>query len=491
MHKKGKNKISNILKSIGLCCLLMTGSMMQVVAADTTDFGELNTMTQKSSGVFEVNLVYVDAQNESHVVKTGNGFLTGNGEEASYVITGRDTVYVEEELRAQTMQELGLESEAEISFVPRLVVKNDVVMDAEVVVSSEEMGFAVLKLQQPVYGREALCFSPDPGDVQAMDTVYSIGSNNIVAEGQIFKWLEEADISLLWHNAVLNGLERGTPLLDEQGNVIAINTQLLETGYIQAVEITEVISVLDVFGIPYTVAEDVEIAPTIEQPEETQTQTDAVAESQNPVEEQTPAQVTAMEESAALMEQGTLPVMFWIGIGVVVLLLIGIVILICKIAAGDKKNKKKEPEQKEPEITPAPSFAPYQQQMTFSNETTVLGMNSPMDMDATTILSNRMGMEECKGYLIREKDGERIYLSKSLFIIGTDGLRVDYCIKDNKSVSRVHAQIRQIMGDFTLENLKATNGTYINGIKLQDMETAPLHSGDSICLANERFIFYV
>ena len=68
---------------------------------------------------------------------------------------------------------------------------------------------------------------------------------------------------------------------------------------------------------------------------------------------------------------------------------------------------------------------------------------------------------------------------------------MDYCIKDNKSVSRVHAQIRQIMGEFTLENLNATNGTYVNGIKLQDNGASPLHSGDSVSLANERFVFYV
>lgn len=490
MYKDGKNIVSKILTNILLTCLLIAGSAMQAEASDITNISEINTISQKSVSVFEINLVYVDAQSESHIIKSGSGFLTGNGEGVSYVITSRETVHADEELCVQIIQEYGLEAEDEIEFIPRLVVQNDVVMDAEIVVSSEEIGFAVLKLQQPVYGRDALYFSPDSTNSQAMDNVYAIGRDEIVAEGQIFKRLEESEISLIWHNAILTGIGSGTPLLDEQGNVIAINTQLLETGYMQAVDMTEVAAILDVFGVPYTVAEAVEITPIIEQTDMVETQT-IEQETQTIQEGEVEKAEIATEENAETFEQGKLPVIFWIGIGVVILLVVGIIILVCKIVAGDKKNSKNEPVQKDVQKEQTPSFAQFQQQPSSSNETTVLGMNSSMDMEATTLLSNRMGMDECKGYLVREKSGERIYLNKSLFIIGTDGLRVDYCIKDNKSVSRVHAQIRQIMGEFTLENLNATNGTYVNGIKLQDNGASPLHSGDSVSLANERFVFYV
>ena len=494
MRKNGKNKVSKIIISIWMTCLLIAGSVMQVGASDTTDLNSADTMTQKCAGVFTVNLVYVDGQNEAHVVKSGNGFLTGNGEDVSYVITSRDTIAVGEETRTQVIQEFGLEQEAEISLIPRLVIKGDVVMDAEVIVSSEEMGFAVLKLQQPVHGREALCFAPNPENTKAMDTVFSLWSPDGVVEGEIFKWLEEGEISMLWHNAILSGQGTGGPLLDEQGNVVAINTQLLETGYMQAVDVTEVTAVLEIFGVPYTMAEEVEVSPIVEQAQAAQNTNETTEESIDEAQleallSQETEETTVAEEYMIVTEPSTLPIGFWIGIGVVVLMIIGIIILLCKIIAGDRKKEKQLPKQKEQFAEPTPSCVSYQQPVVFSDETTVLGMHSGMDMDATTILSNRMGMDEYKGYLVKEKDGERIFLSKSLFIIGTDGLRVDYCIKDNKSVSRVHAQIRQINGEYTLENLRPTNGTYLNGVKLQDVETKPLHPGDCVSLANERFIF--
>lgn len=486
MQKNGKSKISKFVGWILLVCLLITGNSMQVGASDAMELNGVNAMRQKCASVFEVDLVYVDAQNEAHIIKTGNGFLTGNGEDVSYVITSRETVCAEEELREQIIEEYSLKPETEIQFIPRLVIKGDVVMDAEVIVSSEEMGFAVLKLQQSVHGREVLCFSNEPQDIQTMETIYSIGSNDIVAEGQIFKWLEEAGISLLWHNAILNGQGSGNPLLDERGNVIAINTQLLETGYMQAVDIEEVIAVLDVFGVPYSMAEMADTAPTLVhtetfiQPPET--------------EDILQKDISNMESTTEQEDMKSFPIIFWTGISVVTLMLIGIILLIFRIIAGDKKKDKEPLEGKKKTTESLPSSISYQQKAVLSEETRMLGMNAsmnqnPIDVEATTILNGRMGMEECKGFLIRQKNGECIYLSRSLFVIGSDGLRVDYCIKDNKSISRVHAQVRQLSGVYTLENLHATNGTYLNGVRLQDSEVKPLIPGDSIRLANEEFMF--
>lgn len=492
MQKNGKNKVLERILSMVFACLLFAGSIMPAYASDTANLNDLSSLKQKCNSVFEVNLAYVDAQGEAHVVKSGAGFLIGNGEEASYVLTSSENIDVNEELRTLTIHEYDLAQDAEIQFIPKLVVKSDVVIDAEIVVSSEEMGFAVLKLKQPIYGREALYFAAQPQDVQAMDTVYSIWSPDKAIEGQVFKWLEEGETAALWHNAVSNGHGSGNPLIDQYGNVIGVNTKMLETGYVETVSITEVMAVLDVFGVPYTIAGEVEPGTFTEQVESLDGQRETSA-----------GQQEVFGQQDTVLETEQLTPLFWVGIGIVVLLLVGIVLLICRIAAADKKkekdvsdnrkNKEKRQEKKDTEQAPAftPSFSPYNQQVPFSDETTVLGMSGPMDMEATTVLSGTLKREESKGYLVREKTGERISLGKSLFVIGTDGLRVDYCIKDNKSVSRVHAQIRQINGEITLENLHATNGTYLNGVKLQDAEVKILHQGDSIRLANEGFQFLI
>ena len=457
----------------------------------TMEYDTFDTFTEKCDSVFAIEMVYIDGQGQSHVVKTGNSFLTGNsGEEASYVLTGRENIYVTEEIRAQAAQEYDAVPE-EMEFGLRLVVKNDVTVNAEMIASSEEMGFAVLKLEQPVHGRSALGFAANPQETKAMDPVYSLGSDRSVTEGQLYKWLEEDEVSGLWHNAVPAGQESGGPLLDEQGNVIGINTKLLETGYMQAVSMDEVVSVLDVFGVPYTVAEPLRIEEVRE------------TEEPEPLPEETAEKYLEEVKASAetelyLNEQAkTAPVMLIAGIGILLLVLVGIIVLACRISAGDRKDAKKEKRQKKQKEQPAfrrkeeQAPTPYGRQMEFGEETTVLGMGMLSDTDATTILSGRLGSEECTGYLVREKNGERIYLTRSLFVIGSDGLRVDYCLKDNKSVSRVHAQIRQRNGEFLLEDLHATNGTFLNGVRLRNAEVCSIQSGDSVSFANEKFTFYV
>lgn len=509
-----------------LACLLIAGSVLPVSASGSTDFREDTALIHKSGSVFPVEMVCVDSQQEVHVVKRGNGFLIGSEEDASYVITSKETICVEAELREQVMQEYGLEPEAETEtntdtetmFLPRLVIKNDVAMAAEIVASSEEIGFAVLKLPQPVHGREALCFSPNSQQVEAMDSVYSLRDGEGMAEGQVFKRFEESEISLLWHTAFQSGQGSGSPLVDEEGNVIGINTRLLENSYMQAVDIEEVIAILDVFGVPYTMAQAADEASVSEQPEVTKIPADTAAAQQGDMMEQgaEPEPDVGMPLSSENKEAGNLSPVLWGGIGVLAVMLIGIIIPVCRIAAGDKKKDAKPSEPQNRAETPVPLPVSGNRASVFSDETTMLGGNSPAgydsmedappeypplehpspensawDEEATTILSGRMGMEEYKGFLIRERNGERISLLRSLFVIGSDGLRVDYCIRDNKSISRVHAQIRQLNGAYTLENLHATNGTCLNGVKLQDSEAKPLRPGDCIRLANEEFLFYI
>lgn len=480
-------------------CLLLAGGRMPVLASDSTGYNTMeydtfDAFTEKCDSVFAIETVYIDGQGQSHVVKTGNGFLTGNsGEEASYILTGRENIYVTEEIRAQAAQEYDAVPE-EMEFAVRLTVKNDVTVNAEMITSSEEMGFAVLKLEQPVHGRAPLEFAASPQDTKAMDPVYSLGSGRSVTEGQLYKWLEEEEITGFWHNAVAAGQECGGPLLNEQGNVIGINTKLLETGYMQAVSMEEVWEVLDVFGVPYTIAEplrieDVQNVYEEEEPEEPESVLEEAAE-----EYHEEVRVSAETELYLNEQAKTAPVVLLVGIGILFLVFVGIIILACRISAGDRKGRKKEKKPKEqPVFRPKEEEAPpsFEGQTGFGGETTVLGMGMPTDTDATTVLSGRLGPEECKGYLVREKNGERIYLTRSLFVIGSDGLRVDYCLKENKSVSRVHAQIRQANGEFLLEDLHATNGTFLNGVRLRNAEVCSIQAGDSVGFANEKFTFYV
>lgn len=62
----------------------------------------------------------------------------------------------------------------------------------------------------------------------------------------------------------------------------------------------------------------------------------------------------------------------------------------------------------------------------------------------------------------------------------------NHLIIDNPTVSRNHAQIRNINGNFVIFDLNSTSGTFINGIR---MKQGMLHPGDVISIANYPLIF--
>lgn len=52
------------------------------------------------------------------------------------------------------------------------------------------------------------------------------------------------------------------------------------------------------------------------------------------------------------------------------------------------------------------------------------------------------------------------------YIIGKSSSSSDFCI-DSAVISRVHARITEELGDYFIEDLNSTNGTFLNGEKLE------------------------
>ena len=120
-------------------------------------------------------------------------------------------------------------------------------------------------------------------------------------------------------------------------------------------------------------------------------------------------------------------------------------------------------------------------------ETTVLGGG----LGETTVLSEvHMQGNENMPYLIREKNSEKISLSKPVFRIGKEKSYVDYFIGDNTAVSRSHANIITREGRCFILDTNSTNHTYVNGVMIRSNEEVVLSEGDKIRLANEEFVFH-
>ena len=91
--------------------------------------------------------------------------------------------------------------------------------------------------------------------------------------------------------------------------------------------------------------------------------------------------------------------------------------------------------------------------------------------------------------LTRRSTGVTVNISKPVFRIGKERDRVDFCVTENRTVSRVHATIYTRDGSCFIEDNNSTNKTYINGTPLLPEREIKLKSGDVLTLSNEDFDF--
>ena len=115
------------------------------------------------------------------------------------------------------------------------------------------------------------------------------------------------------------------------------------------------------------------------------------------------------------------------------------------------------------------------------------GLNSTLEKEKTGTLEDRPPVP-C---LIRLKTNESIQICKERFLIGKDEEKVDYVIKDNSAVSRIHAIFEKKNGVYYLRDNKSSNKTFVNGISLKEDESILLLSGMIISMANEEFVYKI
>lgn len=92
-------------------------------------------------------------------------------------------------------------------------------------------------------------------------------------------------------------------------------------------------------------------------------------------------------------------------------------------------------------------------------------------------------------YLIRVNTKERIMITKQTFKLGKASMGVDYTVKGNGAISRVHAIITNKDDDYYIKDNKSTNHTFVNGKVVEDGENELLTHDCKIVLGDEEFIF--
>jgi len=94
-------------------------------------------------------------------------------------------------------------------------------------------------------------------------------------------------------------------------------------------------------------------------------------------------------------------------------------------------------------------------------------------------------------HFVREKTGEKIYIDKEEFRIGKSKLHADYAIENNTAISRVHVVIIKRNGVSYLKDNDSTNGTWIDGEKLEPGREVLLKANMKVKFGDEDFTFYL
>jgi len=93
-----------------------------------------------------------------------------------------------------------------------------------------------------------------------------------------------------------------------------------------------------------------------------------------------------------------------------------------------------------------------------------------------------------KSYVKQVRTGQKYYLKSNETTVGKRQCSI--LIADNPAVSREHAKLVRVHEDYFVVDLNATNGTKVNGRKIQPSEQVMLKDEDLLEFANEKFIFY-
>lgn len=113
--------------------------------------------------------------------------------------------------------------------------------------------------------------------------------------------------------------------------------------------------------------------------------------------------------------------------------------------------------------------------------------------DGKTVILDapKPGEKQSRQVYLEGKNGEKIYINKSMFFIGKSDkadIPNDYIIK-NSAVSRNHAYLQLTEGGASITDNNSSNGTFVNGERIPALAVIELKNGDIVRLANEEYIF--
>lgn len=494
-----------------------------------SDFSSDNYDEKK--GIAIVRLVYSDENGNQNVLKYGYAFFIGD-EENTYLISNADTVSLSSEEQDFISINFGIERD-KLKTEIDVVIKDDIAVPIEVVTSSYDMNFSLLKPQENIYIKDKLRLCIEDNLITKGTYTHSYDDNMHIEDCMIEDWSDINGIHYFKYNSKKK-ITKGLPLINENGEVVGIACEANEGNPEQyyALQIGEVVEALDALGIQYNpviMPEIFELEEAInnfvELKEKDYTndswkicqneydnavlildkinEGDINVYTQEEVNDITLRLNNAMDglEKAGLTKKKIIKISVIIGS----ILLTIIIFLIVFFLIKSKKYRKKIKEETDRNVMAkeALKISGRITQGTISNNMPLnrsLGEEGAGAIDAevfeTTVLtSDILNLSEFNStiktipILTRCRTGESVKINSNSFVVGSAKEMVDYCIQYNSGISRTHICIMKFADGYYVNDLDTTNGTYVNNMKVESGRYVKLSAGSVIKMADEEFIF--
>ena len=426
-------------KWVALILTLLVALSLTVTSAAASD----NPVADARNGVVRIVFTYtLDGEPSGQM---GTGFFVGEeGKPVEYIITNAHVVTVYDQYTGDV---LGVADEVDVVFDD---YNEDSTMTAKVLkIFDNGVDLAVLRLEAPTTLRQPLkLLSADSVDVT--ENVYALGFPGIADDttGMVNSTVEdvtitsgtiskesfvEGDVSYLQIDAAISPGNSGGPLVDANGNVVGINTQVNDpdagTGLACALYIDYAMDYFDTMGYPYTKGTDNSEVPV--------PSGDLPAPSPEPV--PTPG----------------LPWYVYAAIGVAAVAIIALVVV---LVLKSKKKQTNDYVMPSPEPAPSPraSSAPFK-----GRQITNVGQVSSL--------------------------GGKSYPVQGKVVIGRDPAKCQVVFPaKTPGISSAHCAVQEIAQGVVVTDLGSSYGTFLeNGTKLEPNKPYTVPVGEAFYLASK------
>jgi len=490
----------------------------------------------EKKGIANVRLMYCADSGAKDIIKSGYAFFVGD-ENSICLISCCDTVILTDAEKDNVAASHGVERD-KVKIEIELVLKSDVIVPLSVVNSSTTMNFAILQPTSSLSSCTTFRLCEDVNGIKNGSEVHSYDSNMQDVVCQIEDWSEIGDAHYFRYTADVE-LTKGLPLINSEGEVIAIvsSTNKGDPSERYALQIDEVMDVLDVLNIGYNPQIEVdtsELMETVQRYKELdadkyttatwiickETYDEAVALlekiGEGKVTSYTKDEVkdinTRLCENIAALKKigvsGKTVLRIAIIIGTIMFIIIVVLIVLLITKTKKYKNRIREEEGKSitakealklsGRITPGVVLNSSNHSMPTNRSLGKMGNEGVVSSyGETTVLNTEVDVlvepsqQTVVSYptLTRYRNGESVIINQNSFVLGSAFESVDFQIRYNNNISRKHACIMKFADGYYIQDLDTTNGTAVNGVRVESKSYAKLTSGCTIQIADEEFEF--